>query len=331
MKYALINLFVILVLLLSGCGSDTESVGETDTTSVDEVIDTIFNDGTIENPQVLTVGQSFSGKIGSDGSIYEGSYYQFIATQDGYYSIIIDSFTINADVDMALYNSESEVLSSAYGYDDTYETITYTLEAGELYYIEVDNTYDVNTNYNISISVILIDNDVVLSQNYIQNSGFEILTDDFVANWITDDNAIALTSEGPGPYTGEYFLMASYSEAEAYIYQTIDLTQTSLMTEIQNGNLNITFGGYQSGYSTQEDSGNIVISFKDVNDTIISTSQTGAFYSNHTWTKRENTIIVPSNTTTIEYGFIGIRVEGTDNDAYLDDAYVYFSEIDSEI
>jgi hypothetical protein len=197
-----------------------------------------------------------------------------------------------------------------------YKVIASILVSSLLVFTGCGETKDSNTNLSSTVS-----------ENYLKNAGFEILTSDFVSDWISTDGA-ATFYQDPQAHSGSYYLMGSSYKQEAYTYQTININTTSFTTEdVDNGKLKITFGGYQSGWSTQTDNGNIIISFKNTNDTIISTVETGAFYSNKTWTKRENTAMVPSGTRSIVYTFKALRDEGTDNDAYLDDAFVYLNTI----
>lgn len=51
----------------------------------------------------------------------------------------------------------------------------------------------------------------------------------------------------------------------------------------------------------------------------------GWFYSNMTWTLKEGTLSLPPATRQITFGFYARRASGSNNDGYLDDAFLFVS------
>jgi hypothetical protein len=93
-------------------------------------------------------------------------------------------------------------------------------------------------------------------------------------------------------------------------------------TELDSGSFSVYYGGYQSGWSTQTDSGKIEIIMQDQNHDSLGSSDLGWFYSNHTWVLKEGTVPLISETRYIQYGFHSKRYQTSNNDGYLDDAFL---------
>ena len=92
--------------------------------------------------------------------------------------------------------------------------------------------------------------------------------------------------------------------------------------QIDGGNLCVSFGGFQSGWQTQKDNGVISVRFLNQNAEQIGISALPSFYSNNTWTKRAGTALIPVGTRFIVFHFLGTRTEGSNNDAFFDDAFL---------
>ena len=94
--------------------------------------------------------------------------------------------------------------------------------------------------------------------NLILNSGFET----GLTNWQTSGNpgirtALPLAYEGNNYITG-------YATPLFSVWQDINILDHGFLTsEIDSGNLNVEFGGWQSGTSSQQDQGQISIHLFD--------------------------------------------------------------------
>ncbi len=157
---------------------------------------------------------------------------------------------------------------------------------------------------------------IFYTNNLLENSGFESGLD----NWITD-NAIRTNTDDPPPHSGINYL-GGITAATTHSYQIVDLAAKGFsIQDIDSGKLTARFGGWQSGYGTQEDRGKIEITFSN-GSSDIGSSDLGWFYSNNTWTLKENTVAVPSGTRFVTYHFYSERTQGWNNDGYLDDAFL---------
>lgn len=155
------------------------------------------------------------------------------------------------------------------------------------------------------------------SANLLENPGFEL----GLSNWVTDYGTIR--GEDPLPHGGsQYFMGARGGPAASYTYQVVDLVAEGFsVTVIDSGLLDIHYGGWQSGWDTQQDSGKIETIFSD-GISILGSSNLGWFYSNHTWVLHETTVDIPAGTRSVTFGFYAQRYHGTNNDGYLDDAFM---------
>ena len=87
---------------------------------------------------------------------------------------------------------------------------------------------------------------------------------------------------------------------------------------IDLGGLDALFGGYQAGYNNDGDYGVISLEFFDDNGVSLGMSGLDAYTSDLSWALQKGTVDVISGTRTIRYSFTGTRLNGTNNDAYLD-------------
>ncbi|APW66798.1 MAG: hypothetical protein CL624_14230 [Arcobacter sp.] len=158
-------------------------------------------------------------------------------------------------------------------------------------------------------------------ENMLKNPGFEIIKNNKIAYWESEG---VVRSTDPRANSGKYYLMSSTNKEKAITSQVIDVN--AYQENIDKGNVIASFGGFQSGWKKQKDYGYSVLVFYDDKPSKISHTSTQPFYSNHWWTKRANVVAVPEETRFIKYGFMGIRKEGTNNDAYLDDAFLYLGQ-----
>jgi len=155
-----------------------------------------------------------------------------------------------------------------------------------------------------------------IDTNLLTNPGFELN----LSGWSTDYGSIRTSN--PLPHGGMNYLMGG-NRTTSYTSQNIDLLAAGFTeTQLDSGVLSADYGGWQSGWSTQTDSGKIEIKFKDTGGGVLSTHDLGWFYSNHTWVLHEDSEALPTGTRSITYGFHAIRHQGTNNDAFLDDTFL---------
>lgn len=157
----------------------------------------------------------------------------------------------------------------------------------------------------------------IAETNLLHNSGFE----SGIAEWTTDNGVIR--NHDPAPHTGSYYLFGANNGSDtSYTYQIIGLIDAGFTpTELDSTPLEVHFGGYQSGWDTQHDSGKIEIIVTDGTNEL-TRADSGWFYSNHTWILREGTIDLPTGARFITFGFHADKKDGSDTDAFLDDAFL---------
>ena len=160
---------------------------------------------------------------------------------------------------------------------------------------------------------------VVSDQNILTNPGFE----NDLSGWVTD--SATTRSSDPLPYKGTAYLFgASNGDSSSYTYQDVILTEKGFsISDISSGNLTAKFGGWQSGWHEQTDSGQIELIQLDESGNSIQTDQLNSFYSNNTWLLQSNSTSINPTTRTLRLGFRALGYEGDNLDAYLDQAYIY--------
>ena len=153
--------------------------------------------------------------------------------------------------------------------------------------------------------------------NVLLNPGFEA----GLSNWITTGNA-AIRMSNPPPYEGSNYIFG-ISTSHYTVWQDVLLAAHGISdTEIDSGMLEAEYGGWQAGWQTQKDQGQISIVFLDDTTNEFSRAQLPFFYSNHTWVEQYGVTNIPIGTRKIRYHFDGVRKEGSNNDAYLDAAFL---------
>lgn len=162
-----------------------------------------------------------------------------------------------------------------------------------------------------------------LNSNLLANYSFE----SGLASWDNSGNASIRTSD-PNAYDGVAYLFG-LSTPQFSVSQTVSLTSLGFdVGAIDSGQVNTIFGGFQAGWNGQPDFGQISISFLDFSSQEIgSQSLTGDYTSNKTWKEISGFSVVPFGTRSVEYRFTGTRNAGSNNDAYLDAAYLRVSAI----
>ena len=100
-----------------------------------------------------------------------------------------------------------------------------------------------------------------------------------------------------------------------------------LVDEVDAGLVEAAYGGWQAGWRTQRDQGQISLHFLDVNESEIGVTELPFFFSNHTWVEQAGQAAVPPGTRAMRFQFEGVRLDGSNNDAFLDAAYLRLSLI----
>ncbi len=157
--------------------------------------------------------------------------------------------------------------------------------------------------------------------NLLVNPGAE----DSLALWtITDGIVEALTAnvcDGTTPHSGDrYFIVGGLCTESAFARCFQDIDVSAYSDSIKTGQYPVQYGGWLSDYSGS-DLPEIRLIFLDASGQPVDSSQVLSTF-NSTWTKVENTMIIPVATRTVQMVLTGTRLAGTDNDSYFDDLYV---------
>ena len=159
--------------------------------------------------------------------------------------------------------------------------------------------------------------------NLLSNPGFEDVSNGFFTNWETDGASIYTKY----PHSGTKYLIGGIENKPlTHTYQTIDLLSKGYKQEdINSGRLRVNYGGYQSGWKKQRDSGQIGVIFSDKNKQTIEISKMEKFYGPH-WVLKQTSVTIPKYTRYITYTFTAQRADKADNDGNLDDAFIYIGK-----
>ena len=153
--------------------------------------------------------------------------------------------------------------------------------------------------------------------NLLNNPGFE----DKLSDWSSTGNAAIRTGD-PAPHEGLNYVFGDTTERYT-VWQDVRLSDHGYSDDrIDSGNLDAHYGGWQAGWNTQTDEGQISIRFLDEALAEIDRDELPFFHSNHTWVEQSAVAGIPAGTRWIRYHFEGVRHQGSNNDAYLDEAYV---------
>jgi hypothetical protein len=158
------------------------------------------------------------------------------------------------------------------------------------------------------------------SVNLLQNPGFESGLD----GW--QSNGASTRDSDPSPYEGNAYLIGGWGNGglagNTTTTQAINLLDYFTADQLDSGGA-VDFGGWQSGWHDQQDSGQISLACLDASGNQLATDSLGWFHSYNLWTEKESLISLPAGTRSIQYQFDAVRYDGGNNDAYLDDAFVY--------
>lgn len=158
----------------------------------------------------------------------------------------------------------------------------------------------------------------IFFNNLLKNPGFE----ERLAYWTTD--YATTRAYDPAPHSGSWYLFGSEGlSSTSYTYQTISvLTSGFTPSDVSSSSLMVEYGGWQSGWHYQSDSGKIEAIVKDNKGTELYLENLGWTHSNNTWLPMEGSFNLPSGASTITFGFYAKKYSGWNNDGYLDDAFL---------
>ncbi|WP_431064650.1 hypothetical protein [Methylotuvimicrobium sp.] len=158
----------------------------------------------------------------------------------------------------------------------------------------------------------------------LSNPGFE----SGLTYWESSGGAAIRSNDDPSAYEGQNYLYG-FDTPLFSVWQDVDLINKGFLpSEIDSGNFIVELGGWQSGWHSQQDSGQIHVRFFDTTMSQIGTTALPSFYSNNTWEEQSGLTNLLAGTRFIRYEFIGTRVgSGSNNDAYLDAAYLNVAAI----
>ena len=112
----------------------------------------IYSEGSISNPITLTVGITYTGKVGGEVGD-DSSYYKFTATASSH-TITISN--MSADLDWYLYTSADFIYDTEIAYSASFnipETGTASeLTIGQTYYLEIYNCDYEDSNFSLLIN-----------------------------------------------------------------------------------------------------------------------------------------------------------------------------------
>ncbi|MBK6659303.1 MAG: hypothetical protein IPG43_14645 [Proteobacteria bacterium] len=108
------------------------------------------------------------------------------------------------------------------------------------------------------------------------------------------------------------------------VSQVVDLVAGGPVnpTDIDRGALKLVFGGYQAGFSGQTDAGQISVTLLDVGLSQLNAVTLPSFFSNGIWVEQRGETFLLPGTRNVRFDFIGTRKQGSNNDAYLDAAFL---------
>lgn len=154
--------------------------------------------------------------------------------------------------------------------------------------------------------------------NLLVNPGFE----DGLNGWEASGGA-AQRSANPLPFEGDFYVFGISTPLFA-VAQEVDLLAGGTVSQqsIDDGALKLVFGGYQAGFSTQTDAGQISVRLFGASGEQLNLVSLPSFFSNHTWVEQRGETFLLPGTRKVRFEFVGTRKAGSNNDAYLDAAFV---------
>ena len=154
--------------------------------------------------------------------------------------------------------------------------------------------------------------------NLLANPGFEA----GLIGWEASGDA-ALRSANPLPFEGDFYVFGDSTPLFA-VAQEVDLLASGTVSQqsIDDGVLKLVFGGYQAGFGTQIDAGQISVRLFGASGEQLNLVSLPSFFSNNTWIEQRGETFLLPGTRTVRFEFVGTRTAGSNNDAYLDAAFL---------
>lgn len=160
------------------------------------------------------------------------------------------------------------------------------------------------------------------AENLLENSGFE----NGLESWENSGRVLVTSNSTPGAAEGSLYIFGNSEQFS--VWQDIDLVASGISEgSIDQGTVSLTFGGMQAGWSGQGDYGQISVYFYDESLSVLS-SYSLAETSVSSWVEVSGVQSIDVGTRFIRYEFVGKRLAGIDNDAYLDGAFAMVTPLE---
>ncbi len=158
---------------------------------------------------------------------------------------------------------------------------------------------------------------VARAANLLANPGFEAGYDAWVTTGDPD-----LRHADPPPFEGANYAFAA-ANAHYTLQQDVDLIAAGVLAAaIDAGKVMVRFGGWQAGFDTQTDEGQIRLHLLGAAADELAVVALPYFHSNMTWVEQAGQATLLPGTRSVRFFFDGVRHAGSNNDAYLDAAFV---------
>ncbi len=168
-----------------------------------------------------------------------------------------------------------------------------------------------------------------LSLNLLDNFGAE----NGINSWTIESGILeslsALECDGTNPFSGEkYFSVGGLCEESefGYAYQIIDISNYS--EEINMGLATVFFGAQLSNWSGYDTPSIGIECLDEANNILFATEMFSSTSTN--WTLIQSECNIPYGTTKIKYKMTGERLNGTDNDSYIDSNFLKINPLYSD-
>ncbi len=165
----------------------------------------------------------------------------------------------------------------------------------------------------------------IFGKNLLINPGAE--TGDMTGWDPGNFNLPGTRQNSPEPHGGNYYFFPG-SGSNHYMFQEINLTDLGFtIIQLDSGRLYVAYGGWQASWpSDPRDKGQISVFFYNSSHQLLH-SWLGPNSGYDGWHLNENNRTLPVGTRLIKYQFNVTRVQGSNNDGNLDDAYVVITEL----
>lgn len=141
-------------------------------------------------------------------------------------------------------------------------------------------------------------------------------------NWTGDESWTA--GREITPCEGRYHFFAGVI-AQGTLQQTIDLQASFLETDLNSGTLNIRTRSFHRSYDNfpVDDVGTVTLTFKSYEGDVLSSLSSIPMSNVGEWLPIDLTLGIPAGGRYITFTFDALRLDGSDNDAYMDNALMW--------